>query len=64
MKNLTDLFIRCPVPASVVSMRAALGIVIFSGLSIGTLFMLFVVPAMYMLLAGERRRQRFVEMPD
>jgi multidrug efflux pump len=31
--------------------RQAMGLVIFSGLSIGTLFTLFVVPAMYMLLA-------------
>jgi multidrug efflux pump len=31
--------------------------VIFTGLSIGTLFTLFVVPAMYMLLAGEHKAQ-------
>ena len=33
--------------------RHAMGLVIFTGLSIGTLFTLFVVPAMYMLLASE-----------
>ncbi|HEY4067318.1 MAG TPA: efflux RND transporter permease subunit [Burkholderiaceae bacterium] len=33
--------------------RYSMGLVIFTGLSIGTLFTLFVVPAMYMLLAGE-----------
>ncbi|MEM5372387.1 efflux RND transporter permease subunit [Paraburkholderia azotifigens] len=33
--------------------RNAMGLVIFSGLSIGTLFTLFVVPAMYMLLAAD-----------
>jgi len=33
--------------------RCAMGIVIFSGLSIGTLFTLFVVPAMYAFLAAE-----------
>ncbi|NDU86273.1 MAG: MMPL family transporter [Ferrovum sp.] len=34
--------------------RRAMGLVIFSGLSIGTLFTLFVVPAMYLLLARVR----------
>ncbi|CAM2193537.1 Uncharacterized transporter HI_0895 [Paraburkholderia kururiensis] len=33
--------------------RNAMGLVIFTGLSIGTLFTLFVVPAMYMLLAQD-----------
>ena len=32
-----------------------MGLVIFTGLSIGTLFTLFVVPAMYMFLAGEHK---------
>ena len=31
-----------------------MGLVIASGLSIGTLFTLFVLPAVYMLLAGSR----------
>ncbi len=35
--------------------RQAMGLVIFTGLSIGTLFTLFVVPAMYMFLAGEHK---------
>ena len=34
-----------------------MGVVIFSGLSIGTLFTLFVVPAMYLFLAGEHRAE-------
>jgi len=34
--------------------RHAMGLVIFTGLSIGTLFTLFVVPAMYMFLASDR----------
>jgi multidrug efflux pump len=38
--------------------RNAMGLVIFSGLSIGTLFTLFVVPAMYMLLAADHHRDR------
>jgi len=38
--------------------RRAMGIVIFSGLSIGTLFTLFVVPAMYAFLAADHARQR------
>src|SRR5450830_248730 len=35
--------------------RHAMGLVIFTGLSIGTLFTLFVVPAMYLWLAGEHK---------
>jgi len=35
--------------------RYSMGLVIFTGLSIGTLFTLFVVPAMYMLLAAEHQ---------
>jgi multidrug efflux pump len=34
--------------------RHAMGLVIFTGLSIGTLFTLFVVPAMYMFVATEK----------
>jgi multidrug efflux pump len=37
--------------------RHAMGLVIFTGLSIGTLFTLFVVPAVYMLLAGEHKAE-------
>ncbi len=37
--------------------RHAMGLVIFTGMSIGTLFTLFVVPAMYMLLSGEHRAE-------
>ena len=37
--------------------RQAMGLVIFAGLSIGTLFTLFVVPAMYMFLAGEHKAE-------
>jgi len=37
--------------------RHAMGLVIFSGLSIGTLFTLFVVPAVYMLLGAEHHVQ-------
>ncbi|TMH34842.1 MAG: multidrug efflux protein [Betaproteobacteria bacterium] len=40
--------------------RHAMGLVIFTGLSIGTLFTLFVVPAVYMLLGAEHHR-RLVE---
>ncbi len=35
--------------------RFNMGLVIATGLSIGTLFTLFVVPAVYMLIAGDRR---------
>ncbi|HUN91349.1 MAG TPA: efflux RND transporter permease subunit [Burkholderiaceae bacterium] len=37
--------------------RRAMGVVIFAGLSIGTLFTLFVVPAVYLLLAADHARQ-------
>jgi multidrug efflux pump len=37
--------------------RRAMGVVIFAGLSIGTLFTLFVVPAMYAFLAADHQRQ-------
>jgi multidrug efflux pump len=36
--------------------RNAMGLVIFTGLSIGTLFTLFVVPAMYMFLAADHHQ--------
>jgi multidrug efflux pump len=38
--------------------RHATGLMIFTGLSIGTLFTLLVVPAVYMLLAGSTRPRR------
>ncbi|HKT97102.1 MAG TPA: efflux RND transporter permease subunit [Paraburkholderia sp.] len=38
--------------------RNAMGLVIFTGLSIGTLFTLFVVPAMYMFIAADHHRDR------
>lgn len=48
--------------------RFHLGLVIASGLAIGTLFTLFVVPAFYVLLAADRSRARVesgaVEAPE
>jgi len=41
--------------------RHAMGLVIFTGLSIGTLFTLFVVPAVYMLLGAEHHRAQASE---
>ncbi len=38
--------------------RRSMGIVLFTGLSIGTLFTLFVVPAMYILLGEDHGRER------
>jgi len=38
--------------------RRAMGIVIFSGLSIGTLFTLFIVPAVYLMLAADHARDQ------
>ncbi|WP_332852053.1 efflux RND transporter permease subunit [Duganella sp. S19_KUP01_CR8] len=37
--------------------RHAMGLVIFTGLSIGTLFTLFVVPAMYLFLSGQHKAE-------
>ena len=39
--------------------RQSMGIVIFTGLSIGTLFTLFVVPAMYLLLGADHHQKKF-----
>ncbi len=41
--------------------RFNIGLVIASGLGIGTLFTLFVVPAFYLLLSGEIRDERTIE---
>ncbi|MDE2147076.1 MAG: efflux RND transporter permease subunit, partial [Burkholderiales bacterium] len=38
--------------------RQAMGIVIFTGMAIGTLFTLFVVPAMYLFIGSDHARQR------
>ena len=35
-----------------------MGLVIFTGLSIGTLFTLFVVPAMYVFIGADHSKQR------
>jgi multidrug efflux pump len=34
-----------------------MGLVIFTGLSIGTLFTLFVVPAMYLFIGADHQKQ-------
>jgi multidrug efflux pump len=41
--------------------RYSMGLVIFTGLSIGTLFTLFVVPAMYLFIAGEHKALKQLE---
>jgi multidrug efflux pump len=38
--------------------RRAMGVVLFTGLSIGTLFTLFIVPAVYILLGADHARDR------
>jgi multidrug efflux pump len=38
-----------------------MGLVIMTGIAIGTLFTLFVVPAMYMFLAAEHAKKESVE---
>jgi multidrug efflux pump len=45
--------------------RFNMGLVITTGITIGTLFTLFVVPAMYMFLAEDHAKQRAnIELPD
>jgi multidrug efflux pump len=44
--------------------RYAMGLVIFTGMSIGTMFTLFVVPAMYMFLAGEHQADQVQAEPS
>ena len=39
--------------------RQSMGIVIFTGLSIGTLFTLFVVPAMYLFIGSDHHQKKF-----
>jgi multidrug efflux pump len=38
--------------------RRAMGIVLFTGLSIGTLFTLFIVPAVYILLGADHAKDQ------
>ena len=42
--------------------RHAMGLVIFTGMSIGTLFTLFVVPAMYMFIGADRSKTRTADL--
>ena len=44
--------------------RHAMGLVIFTGMSIGTLFTLFVVPAVYMLLAADHHKTAATEVGE
>jgi len=44
--------------------REAMGLVIFTGLSIGTLFTLFVVPAMYLFIGADHSKQRAAGADD
>ncbi|HVZ35554.1 MAG TPA: efflux RND transporter permease subunit, partial [Polyangiaceae bacterium] len=41
--------------------RNSIGIVLVGGMTIGTLFTLFVVPSLYVLIAQDHQRERFVE---
>jgi multidrug efflux pump len=42
--------------------RKSMGIVIFTGLSIGTLFTLFVVPAMYLFFGADHHAKKFKQV--
>jgi multidrug efflux pump len=42
--------------------RQSMGIVIFTGLSIGTLFTLFVVPAMYLFIGADHHQRKFKKL--
>jgi len=41
--------------------RFSMGLVIFTGLSIGTLFTLFVVPAMYLFIGADHHAKKFIQ---
>ncbi|MEZ6075301.1 MAG: efflux RND transporter permease subunit [Pirellulaceae bacterium] len=43
--------------------RNSIGIVLVAGMAIGTLFTLFVVPALYSLLAADYRQRAGVRIP-
>ena len=58
----TAAMVFCVIPLVIASGagaagRQAMGIVIFAGLAIGTLFTLFVVPAMYVFIASDRLKE-------
>jgi multidrug efflux pump len=44
--------------------RQAMGIVIFTGMAIGTMFTLFVVPAMYLFIGADHTQRRGAGSPD
>jgi len=44
--------------------RFNMGLVIMTGIFIGTLFTLFVVPAMYLFIAAEHRNEQSLEVTD
>ncbi len=44
--------------------RRAMGIVIFTGLSIGTIFTLFIVPAVYLVLAADHEKERQQQLAE
>ncbi len=44
--------------------RLQMGLVIFTGLSTGTLFTLFVVPAAYLMLAADRNKNIPADSPS
>jgi multidrug efflux pump len=41
-----------------------MGIVLFTGLSIGTMFTLFIVPAVYILIGADHHKDRVIEPED
>jgi multidrug efflux pump len=43
--------------------RNSIGLVIVGGMAIGTLFTLFFIPSIYMLMARERGREHTAEQP-
>jgi multidrug efflux pump len=44
--------------------RNSIGIVLVGGMTIGTIFTLFIVPSLYVLIAKDHQREREVESED
>ena len=44
--------------------RNSIGLVLVAGMAIGTLFTLFIVPSLYMLIAKDHSAERVVENDD
>jgi multidrug efflux pump len=46
------------------SARNSIGLVLVGGMAIGSLFTLFVIPSIYMLIARDRSKDRLAELKE